>query len=109
MRPIDQQTRAALGELCQQLLGTVAENVHDPEYITGRTVAHWGEAEGLRQLLGSISQHVRVPQIVEKDGSTHSEQFIPGVGLIQLSCWPRDYFAEGEAPYLALSFAANEQ
>src|ERR1700682_3030906 len=97
----DSATLADLRELSGRLLGTVAEHVDDPQFITNRAVVHYGEPHGLCIILRVIDEHLTAPQIVENDSSTHSETFIPGVGPVQLSCWPRDYFAEGECPYLA--------
>lgn len=91
--------------LCARLLGTVAEHVSDPQRVGADIEAYYGERAGLHLLLAIIDQHLNAPQIEEQDDSTHSEVVVPGVGLIQLSCWPADYFAEGEGPYLALMYA----
>lgn len=105
-RSIDAE--AQVDELAARLVGTAAETVDDPDYIVNRATAHYGELQGLAVMLRLIEQHISTPQIREYDGTTHTETFVPGIGPIQLTCWPRGAFVEGEEPYLALMFADDD-
>jgi len=99
--------RTRLKGLCKQLAGTLAERLDDPELITNRAAAYYGEGEGLAVVLDLIDQHLKAPQVRESDGSAHTEAFVPGVGPVQLSTWPRDYFVPGEDAYIAIGFASQ--